>query len=59
MGEQILGYSVQQTSDGGYIIVGVTNESWGSGDSDVYLIKQMEVVQNNIRTFGGTNSDDA
>lgn len=51
------GRSVQQTSDGGYIVAGSTY-SYGAGLGDVYLVR-VDVYGETIwtRTFGGSGDD--
>ena len=52
------GFDLQQTSDGGFIIVGSTTSS-GAGGRDVYLVKtDSGGAEQWTRTIGGANNDE-
>jgi len=52
------GYSLKQTADGGFIILGKTY-SYGNGDSDAFLVKT-DASGNQLwyKTFGGTDEEE-
>ena len=56
--DEEFGYSVRQTADSGYVIVGTTG-TYGAGDYDVYLVKtDAEGVAQWSKTYGGTYMDE-
>jgi uncharacterized delta-60 repeat protein len=54
---EIYGYSIQQTTDGGYILAGET-DSFGAGGNDVFVLKlNPDGTVAWQKTYGGTGSD--
>jgi hypothetical protein len=54
-----IGYWTQQTSDGGYVVVGYTT-TFGAGNEDVYLVKtDASGTVEWTKTYGGTGTDSA
>lgn len=52
-------YSIQQTTDGGYIIAGGTS-SYGNGNEDMYLVKINATGDTSwTKTYGGIEDDEA
>ena len=58
MAKDDYGHSIQQTSDGGYIIIGSTM-SYGAGDTDFWLMKT-DTEGNELwsKTYGGEEEDE-
>jgi len=53
-----IGYSVQQTSDGGYVVAGTTN-SFGPWSGNVYLVKTDSIGDTLwTRVYGGSDADE-
>ncbi len=51
-------FSIQQTSDGGYIVAGYTN-SFGAGNNDILIIKlDADGTVSWAKTYGGSSGDD-
>jgi hypothetical protein len=55
--EDDLGYMIQPTTDGGYVVAGYT-ESFGNGQADIWLVKTDASGEELwTATFGGTSND--
>jgi len=57
--DEDVAWSIQQTTDGGYIVAGKT-DSFGSGDFDIYILK-LDKDGNRVwgKTYGGEGDDEA